>query len=95
MLIVYYFADAPDPEGCIPIYVTDKPYWDANGVMDEYAESPHNEEIARAMAQCGAEEILSSTFDILPGHTVQSVVDEMRKLGFDLQANDDFAALLA
>lgn len=90
-IIVYYHVSATD--GMVLMAITEKSYWDKYGVMDDGA-GDHYEDIAIAMSDCGQVEYCTSVYELFSVNEAQSIIANMRTLGFELQENKEFSAFL-
>lgn len=89
--ISVYWHSWKDSDGDVNIAVTEKAFWDKNRYIDEYGDSEHDEEISDAMESCGAIPTVSPYYILDDNMTVESVVEKMRGLGFEMLADKNFA----
>lgn len=86
---VYYHAVVEDDIAIV--ITTAKDYFDENRYIDEGATKEYYR-IAEAMEKCGALETSASTFEIYPADDLDTIINEMTALGFDMEENPDIVA---
>lgn len=90
-IIVYYHVSTV--EGTALMAITEKSYWDKYGVMDDGG-GDHYEDIAIAMSDCGQVEYCTSVYELASVSETQSIIENMRTLGFELQEKEEFSVFL-